>query len=104
MVFVVKAYSILHIRRDSPVEPPKRHTPKCSGGHTGAIRCTGGSLGCDRRAKMSIRRIAPLHPPAISAEVLQNLHELRIFCTFVAVPAVQSVSVFSRLNQKGRFG
>jgi len=29
-----------------------------------------------RRTKMSIQWIAPLFPPAISAEVLQNLHKL----------------------------
>jgi hypothetical protein len=48
-------------------------SPKCSGGNTGAIRCTGGISRANRHAKMSIRRFAPVQPPAILAGKLQNM-------------------------------
>jgi len=38
------------------------------GGHTGAWRCTGGISWANRHVKASIQRMAPSHPPAISAE------------------------------------
>ncbi|MBA3871912.1 MAG: hypothetical protein H0X30_22425 [Anaerolineae bacterium] len=44
------------------------------GGIEGANRCTGGISRANRRTIVSIRRIAPVHPPAISADNVQNLH------------------------------
>ncbi|MBA3869556.1 MAG: hypothetical protein H0X30_10410 [Anaerolineae bacterium] len=56
---------------DHSLETAATARQKCSGGHTGASRCTGGISRVSRRAKMPIRRIAPSHPPVISADKLQ---------------------------------
>src|SRR4051812_14857642 len=48
------------------------HPPKVC--HFSAISRT------SRRHKMSIQRLAPVFPPAISADKLQNMHKLRILC------------------------
>ncbi|MEP6984385.1 MAG: hypothetical protein ABI970_02225 [Chloroflexota bacterium] len=64
---------LLHPRRHSPLHPPCTNGTNGGGGYTGAIRCTGGISRASRRAKVSIRRITPVQPPAISAE---NRHKL----------------------------
>ncbi|MBA3870944.1 MAG: hypothetical protein H0X30_17515 [Anaerolineae bacterium] len=64
-------YFPLHFWRLSPVHPLQRHCQLCGGGYTRASRCTGGISRASRHAKMSIQRIAPSHPPAISAEKMQ---------------------------------
>ncbi len=74
----VQSHLYLLVRRLSLLHPPCTNGKKCSGGYTRANRCTGGNSRASRHAKMSIRRIALVLPPAISAGNLQILHKLRI--------------------------
>ena len=66
LICILVAFSAVSSRT-----PAALAVPIGGGGVSRANRCTGGNSRACRRHKMPIRRLPPVHPPAISAEVLR---------------------------------
>jgi len=83
--FVVKTH--LHFQRITPSYPLKWRNTDKSVVLTEPTAALSGHSRASRRSRVTIQRFAPLNPPAISADVLQNLR-LSLHPKIIALPQI----------------
>ena len=72
---------VLYFRRMALSNPLNRNCKIRAVALTEPSAALSGHSRASRRSQVSIQRIAPSNPPAISAEVLQSLHKFCILCS-----------------------